>query len=139
MTKTGKIFLSVVIVLVLVAIAFVVKGQLTPIPVVTWTMPGDPQPDSLPPVRVAGHELRYSTDSVLVFSDPIAAPVWVPMPPPLDPGVKAVVTLSGLAESRKYWLRYRAVDSTGHWSAWSNIAIKIGADATGPTAVTDLR
>jgi hypothetical protein len=135
----GKLFLAAVVVLILAVIAFVVKGQLTNVPVVTWTMPGDPRPEGLPPVRVMGHELRLSSDSVMIFTNPVAAPAWTPMPPPLDPGLTVTVSLPGLVEGRKYFVRYRAVDSSGNWSGWSNVAIKYGPDGTGPTLVTDLR
>lgn len=140
MSRTGKILLWLVALLALAGLVWYVElqGQVTATPSISWTMPGDPKSGGVY-ARVAGHELRYSTDSALMSTAPATAPAWSPMPPVADRGVKLTIFLPGLVEGSRYWFRYRAIDSAGIFSGWSNQPFKVGGDVTPPETVTDLR
>lgn len=139
MSKTGKKIVWAVVILALVVLAvYVVKSQLTSIPTISWTMPGDRKSDGSYR-RVAGHELRYSPDSALMAGNPLAGASWSPMPAVADRGTPMSIQLPGLVEDRRYFFRYRAVDSVGLFSGWSNQPFKVGGDVTPPETVTDLR
>ncbi len=101
--------------------------------VLEWTAPGDDGNEGI----ASRYEIRYSTVAIDKYNFHAATAIGNP-PSPLRAGSAQSVTVTGLAESTRYWFALKATDDKGATSTISNIATVVTLDETGPAAVSAL-
>jgi hypothetical protein len=106
----------------------------------TWTAPGDDGATG----RASQYDVRYSTSNI---SGTDTTTWWnqatqcTGEPVPQTAGANESFTVTGLQQSRTYYLMIRTGDEMPNWSGFSNVAVRITAaapDTIPPAAVRNL-
>jgi hypothetical protein len=100
-----------------------------------WTAPGDPCDDTL--AQAAEYDIRYSTMTLTEQNwtlAPMCSNVLVPGPV----GSEETYTVVGLKSNTLYYFAVKSADSSGNWSAISNVVSKRTGDLEPPISITDL-
>jgi hypothetical protein len=106
----------------------------------TWTAPGDDGNVG----RASQYDIRYSTSNI---SSADTTTWWnqatqcTGEPAPQTAGATETFTVTGLQQSRTYYLMIRTADEVPNWSGYSNVAVRATAaapDTVSPAPVRDL-
>ena len=139
MTRALKVFIWCVVFVGLVVLAVVVLRAQTTTVVRSWTSPGDRKPDGTVEA-VVEIDLRYSTDSVAFWNNPLTGVrVGPSVVPPKAPGLKNSMVVSGVPDDRRIYWRVRSRDRAGNWSLWSNRFNETTPDRTPADSIADLK